>query len=228
MNNFNNIKLISSVKWSTTQWDLSFKEIIPLAQALPQLHTKYEIYLEDNEASNITSGIQHILWLPPHSELNGLDLRPKEILKAHIIEVDLNVQEWILEEYQHRRKCKVQVRSIFKLLDTPVTKSSLQGDLCLEKKIYRLEYYAWDHYVMIFQSDQYINYAWLFSVKDKDVNLHFINNTISSDHECLVLNKSLSSKQRKQFFDFLKKQPPLIPETQLEVAIDQVQGALYY
>ncbi|KZY73189.1 hypothetical protein A3740_19635 [Oleiphilus sp. HI0068] len=68
-----------------------FNEKLALADILPKEGRAYPLVFDKNE-ENVTSGDANILWLPPHSELNGLDDgRPSEILKAHIIQGNLSL-----------------------------------------------------------------------------------------------------------------------------------------
>lgn len=227
--NQNIIKLLASISWTQNQWDLSFEEVIDLNKILPCIDAKYESYLKDNESQDVKSGKHYILWLPPHSELNGLSLRPKEILKAHIMEADVFIEEWKLGEYKslNRRKCEIYVKGIVRLLDVPVINSRLEFDLKFDDDYYRIQYYRWDHYVMVFKDAEYVQEEFLFSIQNGEVILLFMNGWVAESYESFVCHQLLSGIQRTAFFNLLNR-PPLIPEAHLELRSDQVQGASYY
>lgn len=84
------IKLLQTMQWSKLYWDKSWQDIIELESLLPKIGQKYPIKLDDNE-DYAEEGKAYILWLPPHSELNGwYDTRPSEILKAYVLEGTLS------------------------------------------------------------------------------------------------------------------------------------------
>jgi hypothetical protein len=96
------IKLFISPEWSKLTWESVFNEKLALADILPKEGRAYPLVFDKNE-ENVSSGDANILWLPPHSELNGLDDgRPSEILKAHIIQGSLSLLnsskcEWLFK-----------------------------------------------------------------------------------------------------------------------------------
>ena len=105
MNN-NKIELLVSANWSKINWDLSWQPAIDLNELLPKVGESYAITLQDSEADHTQNGIHSLLWLPPHSELNGLDDRPTEVLKAYVIEAELLEDEWIQEGTMSGRERK--------------------------------------------------------------------------------------------------------------------------
>ena len=84
------IQLLQTMQWSKLCWDKSWEDIIEIDSLLPKTSEKYPIKLEDNEYY-AEEGKAYILWLPPHSELNGWwDKRPSEILKSYVLEGTLS------------------------------------------------------------------------------------------------------------------------------------------
>ncbi len=80
------IHLLQTMQWSKLCWDESWEDVIELESLLPEVRKTYPIKLDDNEYY-AEEGKAYILWLPPHSELNGWwDKRPSEILKSYVLE----------------------------------------------------------------------------------------------------------------------------------------------
>ena len=84
------IELLQTMQWAKLCWDKSWEDVIEIESLLPKIGENYPIKLEDNEYY-AEEGKAYILWLPPHSELNGWwDKRPFEILKSYVLEGTLS------------------------------------------------------------------------------------------------------------------------------------------
>jgi len=80
------IQLLQTMQWSKLCWNESWEEVIALEGILPEVGKTYSIKLDENE-DYAKEGKAYILWLPPHSELNGwYEKRPSEILKSYVLE----------------------------------------------------------------------------------------------------------------------------------------------
>lgn len=75
------IQILQTMQWSKLCWE----EVIKLDSLLPKVGKTYPIKLDENE-DYAEEGKAYILWLPPHSELNGWwDKRPSKILKSYVL-----------------------------------------------------------------------------------------------------------------------------------------------
>ncbi len=73
------------MQWSKLCWDLSWEKEIDLYAVLPEVGKTYPVHFDMNE-DNVKAGSANLLWLPPHSELNGwFDKRPSEILNSYVL-----------------------------------------------------------------------------------------------------------------------------------------------
>jgi hypothetical protein len=80
------IELIQTAQWTQLCWEMSWENIIEIETILPKIGETYSIKIEENE-DFAKEGKAFLLWMPPHSELNGwYDKRPSEILKSYVLE----------------------------------------------------------------------------------------------------------------------------------------------
>lgn len=229
----NKIELLASANWTQVNWNLSWQSIIELSELLPKLGQKYEITLQDSEAEHTCNGIYHVLWYPPHSELNGLDDRLTEVLKAYVLQVELIQGEWIKNEYgfQNERKFSAKIISIYRVFEA-LSQLSVSNDEKLEGYFNingsRISYYEWDNYLYLTQSAEYVKDEFLFVNGEMGYSLIFINNWVSYSYQCEVCKIELNIRQNKFIKKLLKSSEKLKPTSQIFVADHQVQGALYY
>lgn len=233
MNN-NKIELLASANWTRTNWDLSWQPIISLSELLPKVGESYEITLQDSEANDTKNGIHYLLWLPPHSELNSLDDRPTEVLKAHVIKAELIEGKWIKQGsgFSSERRFFAKIMTIQKLIEyLPLLQ--ITEDQKIEYYFNNLDrstisYYVWDDYLYLTQCAEYIKDEFLFKENEQGYFLIFINGWISYSYKSEVCKIELNKQQNKYIQRLLKTWNKLTPNIQIFVDEDQVQGALYY
>ena len=229
----NKIELLASANWTQVNWNLSWQSIIELSELLPKIGQNYEITLQDSEAEHTCNGIYHVLWYPPHSELNGLDDRPTEVLKAYVLQVELIQGEWIKNEcgFQNERKFGVKIISIYRVFET-LSQLHVSNDEKLEGYFNingsTISYYEWDNYLYLTQSAEYVKDEFLFVKGGMGYSLIFINNWVSYSYQCEVCKIELNIEQNKFIKNLLKSSEKIKPISQIFVADHQVQGALYY
>ena len=229
----NKIELLASANWTRTNWDLSWQSIIELSELLPTVGESYEIVLLESEAENTSNGIYDLLWYPPHSELNNLDDRPTEVLKAHVIKTELVQGEWFRNEYGYLigKKFRAKIISVNPVLETlsqlhVSNDERLEGYFNIDRST--ISYYEWDDYLYLTQSAEYVKDEFLFVKSRIGYSLIFINNWVSYSYQCEVCKVELNKQQNKFIQNLLKSCEKLIPISQIAVADNQVQGALYY
>lgn len=131
-NNVTSVELLQTMQWSRLCWDESWDEVIHLDTLLPKVGQTYPIKLDENE-DHAKEGQAYLLWLPPHSELNGwYDKRPSEILKSYVLEGTLSnaVSNYEKREYFFDFQIKSHTRLIncfFKIPETKISPLSTVG-----------------------------------------------------------------------------------------------------
>ena len=231
--NKSKIELLASANWARVNWNLSWQSIIELSELLPKIGQKYEITLQGSEAEQTCNGIHHVLWYPPHSELNGLDDRPTEVLKACVIQVELVQGEWIKNEYGflNERKYSAKIISINRIFEN-LSQLHISNDKKLESYFNingsTISYYEWGDYLYLTQSAEYVKDEFLFVKNGIGYSLIFINNMVCYSYQCEVCKVELNKRQNKFIQDLLKSCQKLTPISQIFVTDNQVQGALYY
>ena len=231
MNN-HKIELLASANWSKINWDLSWQSVIELAEILPKVGQSYEITLQDSEADHTKNGIYHLLWLPPHSELNGLDDRSTEVLKAHVIEAELTQGKWLRNgsSFGLERQFTAKVISVSHMMQRISKILITQGHevshyFTIEP--YRVCFYQWDRLCLLTLQDQYQFSELLFYVNEEQYFLIFVNNWVSYWYESYICYAHLDIQQ----IEIIKKY--LIPSNRGQVWMNdelrdhQVQGAAY-
>lgn len=94
------IKLNDSVLWSKISWEMSFEKTIIVDDILPEIGVVYPVVFDCDYTPSKT-GELHVLWKPPHSELNGWsDKRPSEILSSFVINGELRYRTGSTTEYE--------------------------------------------------------------------------------------------------------------------------------
>lgn len=231
--NQNKIELLASANWTRTKWDLSWQSIIELSELLPKVGECYEITLQDSEAEQTQNGLYDLLWLPPHAELNGLDDRPTEVLKAHVIKAELVEGEWLRNEYGYltEKKIRVKIISVHRIIEIlsqlhVSNDKRLEGYFNLDRS--KISYYEWDDYLYLTQSAEYVKDEFLFVKNREGYSLIFMNNSVSYSYQCEVCKVELTPLQNIFIQNLLKMGEKLRPISQISVADKQVQGALYY
>lgn len=230
----NKIELLVSANWSKTNWDLSWQPVIDLNELLPKVGESYEITLQDSEADYTQNGIHYLLWLPPHSELNGLDDRPIEVLKAHVVEVELLEDEWIQKGTMSGRERKyiakiIRIQKLIEILSQlKITKDKGFKDYFNHLERSTIHYYVWDHYLYLTQSAEYVKDEFLFKESEQGYLLVFINSWMSYSYKSEICKVELNKQQNKFIQSLLKPWNKLTPNIQIFVDEGQVQGALYY
>ena len=233
MNN-NKIEVLVSANWSKTNWDLSWQSVIEISELLPKVGESYEITLQDSEADYTQNGIHSLLWLPPHSELNGLDDRPTEVLKAHVVEAELLEDEWIQNGMMlgRERKYIAKIIGVQKLIENlsqlKITKDTNFKDYFNHLERSTIHYYVWDHYLYLTHSAEYVKEEFLFKESEQGYLLIFINSWVSYSYKSEICKVELNQQQNKFIQSLLKPWNKLTPNIQIFVDEGQVQGALYY
>jgi len=106
------INVIESVQWSRLNWELSWQKTVELEKLLPSVGRVYIPTLNSYYQNRIVGGETHIVWKPPHSELNGwADMRPSDILKSFLVKGLIETQS------NGSRTFKLTVLHIEKLTD---------------------------------------------------------------------------------------------------------------
>ncbi|WP_162626594.1 hypothetical protein [Acinetobacter sp. CFCC 10889] len=228
------IELLASANWSKTNWDLSWQPVIDLNELLPKVGESYEITLLGSEADHTQNGIHYLLWLPPHSELNGFDERSTEIEKSYVIKAILDKGDCLVNEFskQYEGKFIAKILAVNKLQDClpsiqPSMNNSFVGyfNNLMDSSI---QYFSWNDNLYLSLHDEYITYELFFKKRGSAFLLYFVNNWIWENYECYICRMILNEKQTKFISNFLISTNKLIPINQNQTEVNQVEGALYY
>jgi len=106
------VNVIESIQWSRLNWELSWQRTVELEKLLPSIGGVYVPTFDSYYQNRIVDGETHIIWKPPHSELNGwADKRPAEILKSFLV-------KGLIETHSNdSEKLKLTVLHLEKLTD---------------------------------------------------------------------------------------------------------------
>nr|WP_174505234.1 hypothetical protein [Acinetobacter sp. Marseille-Q1620] len=225
------IELLASAEWSRTNWELNCQPIIELDDLLPKVGESYDLILQGRESELTKEGVYSILWLPPHSELNGLECRPTEIEKSYIIKAQLVQKEWVKTSGLYtERKFLATILSVEKLFFLLNQVSEVQQDILkyyLSYDYYRIDYYNWEPYLLLSLRDEYIHRVFLFKNNKDTCNLIFLYDETSASYICELCNIKLSQKELKLLNRYITIQNKLEPEEHTPVAHHQIHGVAY-
>ena len=227
------IELLCSANWSRLNWDRSWEPIIDLIDILPHVGEKYFIHLEDSEAEQTQNGTYFLLWLPPHSELNGLCDRPQEILNAHVIQAKITTGEWIKEEfYASERAFNTEIVSVKKLMDyvssINITIDGSFHETFKKEDYFETYYFVFDQYLYLKLYDQYLHYEFVFQIEPENYNLIFFQHFTSGYFDCAITKIRLSPQQINWLKHLLNSSVLLKPIKNSDILTNQVHGADYY
>ncbi|MDQ9818135.1 hypothetical protein [Acinetobacter bereziniae] len=230
--NRNKIEVLASANWSRTNWDLSWESIIKLDKLLPKVGEIYQISLQDSEAQYTKNGRYHLLWLPPHSELNTLYDRPTEVLKSYVIEAELSQGAWISEghSFGKERSFSATIISIKKMFEYLPEIQVVEGQKIsqyFECHPYRTEFLKWDNFCLFILEDQYQHTELLLNIVQENYHLIFVNNWLSYSYDSYICKYLLDAQQ----IEFLNKY--MTESNKLTSCVDDleeeylIQGAVY-
>lgn len=242
------IELLQTMQWSKLCWEQSFADIIELHTLLPKVGQHYPIVLGRNEDFAV-EGLAFILWLPPHSELNGWwDKRPSEILQSYVIEELTNRREnWEARELTF----DFRVISLQKLVDSfpsYIEEDNLSNHSLLPylgqdsvsswiswrstwqiDSSWRFEKYEIDGYVYLISSGgEYMSEA-ILSYKDDDLYLHYSAELPSIGSYSTIITKYLLTHKEQALLQQIFSNAKTLTDTSSQALADnQIYGAKYW
>lgn len=243
------IELLQTMQWSKLCWDQSFAEVIELDTLLPKVGQNYPIVLGRNEDFAL-EGLAFILWLPPHSELNGWwDKRPSEILQSYVIEGELTNrrENWEARELYF----DFRVISLQKLVDSfpsCIVQDSLSNQSPLPylgqdavsswlgwkstwqiDNSWRFEKYELDDYIYLMSSgSEYMSEA-ILSYKEDALYLHYSADLPSiGSYSTIITKYRLTHKEQVLLQQILPKATTLMDTSSEVLTANQIRGADYW
>ncbi|MGP9492709.1 hypothetical protein [Psychrobacter sp. AOP7-B1-24] len=233
------IQLLQTMQWSKLCWDESWEEVIALESLLPEVGKTHSIKLDENE-DYAEEGKAYILWLPPHSELNGwYDKRPSEILKAYVLEGDLSNAT---SNYENREYFfDFQVTSRTRLIDCFVNiheTESVYVPYFLKYKdslastwenVQDLEKCKVGNYLYIHGVKPESSFELILSYEKEKICLHYSATLYHpADYETVITRYFLNDKEQKLFEKLIEKASEITDTSMNSLEGDQIYGAEYW
>lgn len=233
------IQLLQTMQWSKLCWDESWEDVIELDSLLPEVGKKHPIKLEDNEYY-AEEGKAYILWLPPHSELNGWwDKRPSEILKSYVLEGTLSNPSSNYEKREYFFDFQISERKrlmdfFFEASETKVSplyeigqidgssKPQWQEAKSLQK--FNLGDYL---YLTGVESETYLEL--ILSSKNNRLCVHYSAFIpMSSNYETIITKYYLNYEEQKLIENIIEKAVEIIDNSMDALEGNQIHGAEYW
>lgn len=233
------IQLLQTMQWSKLCWDESWEEVIALESLLPEVGKTYSIKLDENE-NYAKEGKVYILWLPPHSELNGwYDKRPSEILKSYVLEGDLYNAT---SNYENREYFfDFQVVSRKRLIDYFVNiheTESVYVPYFLKYKdnlastwenVQDLEKCKVGDYLYLHGVESGSSFELILSYEKEKICLHYLAILYyPADYETVITRYCLNPKEQKLFETLIEKASEITDDSMDSLGDNQIFGAEYW
>ncbi|MEZ7503312.1 hypothetical protein QO189_12605 [Psychrobacter sp. Arc29] len=238
-NKVTSVELLQTMQWSKLCWNESWEEVIKLDSLLPKVGQTYPIKLDENE-DYAEEGHAYLLWLPPHSELNGWwDKRPSEILKSYVLEGTLSnaVSNYEKREYFF----DFQVISRKRLVDYFASIHDIQnvyvpyiikykGNLASAwENAQDLSKFKVGNYLYLHGVKSESSLEAIFSFKEDRFCLHY--SAIlhhPADYETVVTRYYLDSQEQKLFSKLIEKANEITDNSIDSLEDSEVHGAEYW
>ena len=233
------IQILQTMQWSKLCWDECWEEVIKLDSLLPEVGKTYPIKLDENE-DYAEEGKAYILWLPPHSELNGWrDKRPSEILKSYVLEGTLSnaVSNYEKREYlfdfqiMSRRRLVDYFVNTYKIQNVYVPyflkhKGNLSSDW---EDAQDLEKCKVGDYLYLHGVKSESSLEAIFSFKEDSFCLHYLAILhYPADYETVITRYYLDNKERKLFRKLIEKANEITDNSMDSLEDSEVCGAEYW
>ena len=233
------IKLLQTMQWSKLCWEASWEDTIELEDLLPEVGNTYPIKLDDNEYYT-EKGKAYILWLPPHSELNGWwDKRPSEILKSCVLEGTLSNPS---SNYEKRKyffdfqilECKRLIDFFFEASETKVSPLYDVGQIDGSSKpqwqeAKSLQKCSLGDYLYLtgVESETYLEL--ILSYDDNKICVHFSAFLpMSSNYETMITKYYLNYEEQKLIENVIGKATYMKDDSMEALESNQIYGAEYW
>ncbi len=229
-----NIEVFQTMQWARLLWEQSFQEVIELNNVLPIIGNTYPVEFERNE-DHAKEGKAYILWLPPHSELNGwYDLRPSEILKSYVLQGELKGEREPGVKFDFEVQNRMRLVDLFNTIDTteksPLTGIgqpdgssvlhwSNAGNVCKAK--------VGDYWYLSGGVGE-TSLEVILSEQEQGICLHY-SATLHTPawYETVVTQYYLNKQEQKMFSRLIENASNIPPETDSEIDDKHIYGALY-
>ncbi len=238
-NQAKSIQLLQTMQWSKLCWNESWEDVIELESLLPEIGKTYSIKLDENE-DYAEEGKSYILWLPPHSELNGwYEKRPSEILKSYVLEGMLSNPSSNYES----RECffDFQIESYTRLINCfskiPETKISPLSTIGQDDGSSRFQWQDAGHlqkynlgvylYLSGVECETYLEL--ILSCEDNRWCVHYSAVLpMSSNYETIITRYYLNYEEQKLIESIVGKANEMIDKSIEPLKDNQIHGAEYW
>ena len=233
------IQLLQTMQWSKLCWNESWEEVIQLDSLLPIVGQTYRIKIDENE-DYAEEGQAYILWLPPHSELNGwYDKRPSEILKSYVLEGTLS--NAVSDDEKREYLFDFQVISRRMLVDYFASIHDIQnvyvpyvlkykGNLAAAwENAQALSKFKVGDYLYLHGVESESSLEAIFSFKEDRFCLHY--SAIlhhPADYETVVTRYYLDSQEQQLFSKLIEKANEITDNSMDSLEDSEVHGAEYW
>lgn len=233
------IQLLQTMQWSKLCWNESWEDVIELESLLPKVGKTYPIKLEENEYY-AEEGKAYILWLPPHSELNGWwDKRPSEILKSYVLEGTLSnaISDYEKREYFFDFQIEDHTRLINCFSHIPETKISPLSTVGQGNGSSRIQWQDADD-LQKFKLGNYLYLSGIECESHLELILSCIENRwcvhysatlhYPAKYETAITRYHLNSKEQKLIETLIEKASNIIDDSINTLEDNEICGAEYW
>lgn len=233
------IELLQTMQWAKLCWDKNWGDVIEIESLLPKVGEKYPIKLEDNEYY-AEEGKAYILWLPPHSELNGWwDKRPSEILKSYVLEGTLSNPSSNYEKREYFFDFKILERKrlmdfFFEISETEISPlygiGQSNGSLKPQwQEAENLQKYNLGDYLYLtgVESETYLEL--ILSYEKNRLCVHYSAVLpMSSNYESIITRYYLNDEEQKLIESIVCKTSETIDQSMDLLENNEIHGAEYW
>lgn len=225
--------IFQSMQWSKLCWNLSWNERISLKAIVPQIGESYPIELAWNE-DHIQTGFVEFLWQPPHSELNGWEDRPTEILKSFIISGNFEASTKAGENFRFTVSSRLPLlkafegqkqESEFKLPECGLENG---GSYVLWERARNICSSRIEQYIYISGAECETTLEAILEISESNKFLVYHAYLPPARYETVITRKLLSGKELEVIDQILENASKLVDQTEVDLSNNEIQGAKYY
>ena len=238
-NKVTSVELLQTMQWSKLCWNESWEEVIKLDSLLPKVGQTYPIKLDENE-DYAEEGHAYMLWLPPHSELNGWwDKRPSEILKSYVLEGTLSnaVSNYEKREYFFDFQIESYTRLINCFSEIPETKISPLSTVGQGNGSSRIQWQDAED-LQKYNLDDYLYLSGVECESHLELILSCIDSTwcvyysatlhYPAHYETLITKYYLNDKEQRLLEKVIAKASEITDDSRHSLEDNQIYGAEYW
>lgn len=233
------IKLLQTMQWSKLCWDLSWEKEIDLYAVLPEVGKTYPVHFDMNE-DNVKAGPANLLWLPPHSELNGwFDKRPSEILNSYVLAGRLKHRRDFVLDFDFEIFARHKLLDCFERcsthLSSPLTYVGIIDDtgrltsrLQWQDATHNLRKFSLGKYVYLHGSVHESFLEVILSYQNERIVLHyFADLPTPSQYQTVITRYVLNHQEEQLFKKLIAEAEEIVDSSWTRLGKNRILGAEY-